>query len=374
MPDASDPNVSQNHDTGRPAVETTNPSAPPPPPPHAAPYQPPQPKGGGTLSKIMTSIVLPLLLVSLIANVYMGYLVNSMLGTGPSEVTYQPGSDEARIAIVPVEGLIDGSTTEFVRKGLKKLEQDPPEALILRVESGGGGVTASDQIRHQLNQFKQKNPDVPVVASFGGVAASGGYYVAMTADHIVAERTCTTGSIGVLAPVFTFAKTLEKLGVNEKWIKAPGSPKKGIANNLFRNWTDKDVTVVKDILAHMHQQFIDVVVNGRVKGRENPLTPEKIDKLAQGQTFNAKEAVSNHLVDEVGYLDAAIAKAKAMAGVAADVDPTVTELKRPQGILGSLFSVKQRDLLSQLDAEKLRSLFHEATDAKFMYRAPISAL
>jgi protease-4 len=271
--------------------------------------------------------------------------------------------------------MINGSSAEFARQAFDSLKETPPKALILRIESGGGGVTASDQIWHQINEFKRRHPDVPVVASFGGVAASGGYYVAMPADHIVAERTCTTGSIGVMAPVFTFQETLKKLGIDEQWIEAPASPKKGIANNVFRNWTEKDVKVVKDLLGHMHQQFIDVVIEGRVEDRKTPLTAEQVKQLSQGQTFNAQEAKNNHLIDQVGYLGAAIAEAKSRAGISEQTTAHVTELRPQTGLFSSLLMSRSQpqSSLATLDTEKVRSMLHEATDMKLMYRAPIAA-
>jgi protease-4 len=324
------------------------------------------------MGRIMTSIIVPLLIVSLLANAYMGYLVSAMFGGGAREVTYQPGSEQARIAILPIEGMIDGSSVKFVREGLQSLNQNPPEALVLRVESGGGGVNASDRIWHQINQFKKQNPEVPVVASFGGVAASGGYYVAMTAEHIVAERTCMTGSIGVMAPVFTFEQLLQKVGVNERWIEAPDSPKKGVANNIFRSWDEEDVQVVKNMLGHMHQQFIDVVIEGRVTDRETDLTAERVRELAQGQTFNAAEAKANSLVDEVGYLDAAIAKAKSLAGIGQDIDPRITRLEPPMSLGAGLLLGRTQGPDLSLNAESLRSLWHEMRSPKLMYRAPLA--
>src|SRR5690349_9280142 len=114
---------------------------------------------------------------------------------------YRDG-DGNTIAIVPVIGGIDERQAEFVRTAVKSvLEDSSVRAVVLRVDSPGGGVTASDEIWYEVNRLKDAG--LPVIASYGSVAASGGYYVSCGADHIMAEETCITGSIGVIAQVLT---------------------------------------------------------------------------------------------------------------------------------------------------------------------------
>src|SRR5690606_2688533 len=113
------------------------------------------------------------------------------------------------------------------------LRENKPKALILRIDSGGGTVGASDRIWNELARFRQET-EIPIVASFGSIAASGGYYIAAGADHIIAEPTCITGSIGVMANVMTFDRLLDKVGVTPEVLVAQGSPEKDVANNVFR--------------------------------------------------------------------------------------------------------------------------------------------
>ena len=171
-------------------------SAPPPPPGYVPAVYVQQPSASGGMNKIIIYILFVLLLVSVTLNVYLRGPINTiakvLTETGPSEEAYAAQvtdeQDEDRVAVVVVAGTIDGPTAEYCRLAFGKLEQNPPKAVVLRVESGGGGVTASDQIWHYINNFKAKHPDVPVVASFGTVAASGGYYIAAPADRIIATQ------------------------------------------------------------------------------------------------------------------------------------------------------------------------------------------
>jgi protease-4 len=330
-------------------------------------YAAPAPKKGGGAARAIASVLVLLLISSVVVNVYLAQFL-AMLTSGPYEAEYQPGNEDHRIAILPIKGMINASQADFVRRSLDQLggEDDQPQALILRVESGGGTVTASDQIWHQITKFKEQT-GVPIVASFGSVAASGGYYVAMPSDHIVAERTTTTGSIGVIAPLFTVDKLLDKIGVTPQIIEAPTSPKKDVGQNIARPWTQQDRQYWRDRLAHAHKQFIRVVVDGRAKG-SGALGESEVRELAQGQTFTADQAEANHLVDEVGYLDRAIEKASQLANIPGEVTPKVTEMQQPQSFGFSGLIGARSEGLGQLDGNKVRSMLHEVSRPEVMYR------
>ena len=136
------------------------------------------------------------------------------------------------LAIIPVRGTIDDQQSNFVRACVDHVLRDRSvKGVVLRVDSPGGGVTASDQIWHQMGRLQEAG--LPVVASFGSVAASGGYYVSCGADHIIAEETSVTGSIGVIAQVFTMEQLMEKVGVQPVTLVASGSPEKDVANDIF---------------------------------------------------------------------------------------------------------------------------------------------
>ena len=348
--------------TTRPEVNPAGAVAPPPPPPgyYPPPYAPPK-KGGGVLSRLFTSLLTTVLIVSLIANVYMGVILKGMMA-GPSESTYAEGDPQQRIVILPVEGLIDEDAYYFVRDSLKALRKNPPKAVVLRVDSGGGYVAPSDRIWNDIVNFK-KDTDIPVIASFGSMAASGGYYIAAPADVIVAEPTTITGSIGVIAQAFTFERLLDKIGVTPKVIASSKSTKKDMLNPM-REWTAEDEDKLRSILDDAYARFVYVVH----EGRQDVLSEAQVRALATGEVFTAEIAHERKLVDELGYLDHAIEVAKTKAGIAADVTPQVTRMGRPAqfSVLGMLSTDAPR-LTASFSSQQARDWAIEMALPKMMY-------
>jgi len=205
-------------------------------------------------------------------------------------------------------GLIEEeSTVARVRAELEKAEDDDRvKAVVLRIDSPGGGVTASDEIWSDLVRFKKKR-GIPIVASFGDVAASGGYYIACAADRIVAHPTTMTGSIGVIMLNFNVEGLLGKIGVRNETFKA-GEHKDLLSP--FRGATPEERRIVQKILDTLHTRFVTVVREGRPR-----LDPNRIGELTDGRIFDANQALEAGLVDEIGDLDAAIDAAKAAAKV-----------------------------------------------------------
>ena len=351
---------------GRPPVDPSGSATPPPPPPGYQPA-PQSSRRGGIFSRILTSLFTGILLASLLANVWFGIYFYQM-NVGPSETVYQTGQSAERLVILPISGMIDSGTHGFVRDSLQSLRQSPPAAIILRVESGGGGVGPSDRVWKELQRFradmKQRGNEVPIIASFGSVAASGGYYIAAPSDQIFAEPTTTTGSIGVMAPAFTIDKMLENIGVTPEIIEAPGSPKKDLANNIARPWTEADRDKLRQILDQAYEQFVDVVH----QGRNDVLSEEQVREVASGEAFTAQQAKQNKLVDEIGYLADAIDAAAQAANI--QDEPRVTQMRRPQGFgaLGLIHA--DPPALSKLSAgspREARRWLMEATAPRLMY-------
>lgn len=351
---------------GRPPVDAAG-ATPPPPPPGYMPmaYGPPPKQRGGALAKIATSVFTTLLIFSVVLNIWLGTLVAG-LTAGPSEGTYLEGDASQRIVILPVEGLIDEATHHYVRESLLALRDDLPKALILRVDSGGGYVSPSDRIWHEIVRFKQET-GIPVVASFGGTAASGGYYIAAPADAIVAEPTSITGSIGVIAQAFTVQDLLDKVGVTPEVIASTDSTKKDMLNPM-RAWTEQDRDKLRTILDRAHEQFVDVVYQGR---KNTLLNREGVMELATGEVFTARTALANGLIDEVGYLEEAIDLAAKRAGLDPAVQPQVTRMRRPQpfGLMGMLKS--DTPSISSVTGEQLRNWMLELSAPRMMYQAPV---
>ena len=388
---------------GAPASPPPPPSPPSPPaspgggpPMHQAPppyayYPPPPPQRdtAGRLLKILTSgIILSLLLSSLIANLYMFMLLSSSFSQGVQEIAYSvDGETDDRVVILPVNGGIDSTMADYVKQAVKALEDDPPAAIVLRVESGGGGVTPSDQIWHYLTDYqarmKAEGHDVPIVASFGGVAASGGYYIAAPAAWIVAEPTCITGSIGVLAQVPTLGGLMDKVGVDVVVMEADGSPSKELANNMFRDWTEEDRAIVRNLLNAAYEQFVEVVHAGRTDalGKSQGISEERVRELASGSVYTAQEAMDKLLVDQLGYLDDAVIKAANLGGLPTGKRPKVTVLHMPTPFgLGALLGIAGDPParlaagadplagLESLDPDRVRTWVDDVTQLRLAYR------
>ena len=271
--------------------------------------------------------------------------------------TTQEGNASS-IAILEITGVIDGSNAEYARQAVKELlENKNLRAVVLRVDSPGGGVTASDEIWHNIQKIKEAN--IPIIASYGGVAASGGYYISCSADHIIAQETTITGSIGVIANIMTFQDLLEKIGVNPVTLIAKDSPEKSVANDIYRNWTVKDKQKVRGILDAMYSVFFS-----RVKaGRGHIITDEKtLESVANGSAYTAQEALSNGLIDGIGYLDDAIAIAQKRSGLT-DEKPTLLRINRSSPAFGGLFGAQS----SNLTASDLRTMIQEFSMPKLMY-------
>lgn len=382
---ASPPPGSPSPGSPRPPIDPAGTSAPPPPPPGYVPaVYVQQPSGKSGIGKVFTYLLAVGLLVSVTANVYLAGPISAVLYqlslTAPPEQPYNPTFEEtgdtSRVVVVEIAGAIDATVAEFAREAFYTLEQDPPAAVVLRVESGGGGVTASDQIWHAIQSFRAAHPDVPVISSFGAVAASGGYYIAAPSDYIFCERTGITGSIGVLAQVPGLGGMVEKLGIEMNMIIATESPNKDDANNLFIQWYDEEgnlteegqasVDVLKNLVDDAYDTFFDVVEAGR-QAADPSITTEALKEAATGAIFIGVEAKDAKLVDEIGYLDDAIAYAAQQANLGSD--PQVTVLRKPvPGFFGTGASIKQGVNLGNVTGEELRQLVDDATAVRLEYR------
>jgi protease-4 len=193
-----------------------------------------------------------------------------------------------------------------VKEELEKAAKDRRiKAIVLRINSPGGTVSASDMIHHEIAAFKKEH-NLPVVACLMGLAASGGYYVAQAADVIVAHPTGVTGSIGVVAMKLNVKGLMEKVGVESDLVKS-GQWKDFWSP--FRPASPEEKQMMQCIIDDFYRRFITVVAQGR-----NLAQPEA-KRLADGRIYTAEQARDVGLVDRLGYLDDAIDLAKARAGI-----------------------------------------------------------
>lgn len=274
---------------------------------------------------------------------------------------YRDGGSNT-IAVIPVEGVIDvyqaGSVRMFVDE---VLADDTVKAVVLRVDSPGGGVAPSDRIWYEVGRLRAHG--LPVVSSYGGVAASGGYYVSCATDHIVAEPTCITGSIGVIAQSFIFKDLMDKVGVEPVTLISTASPAKDIGNP-FREWTEADHASYVAMLNAAYDIFNQRVQDGRGHAISDPA---RIDELADGSIYTAAEALQSGLIDGIGYLDDAIIQAEMLAGVKPG-STTVLWLRQATSILDDLMVNSPAGLGSRLrNADGIRSLVNELAAPRLMY-------
>lgn len=225
-------------------------------------------------------------------------------------------ASQEKVAIVRVEGPILDSL-ETVNE-LKTFAEDPTvRAIVIRIDSPGGGVAPSQEIYNAVRRVRKEN-NKTVVASMGTVAASGGYYIAVATDRILANPGTLTGSIGVIMQMANFQELLEKIGVKNIVVKTGkfkdiGSP--------FRPMQDEDRRLLQSVMDDVHRQFIEAVAEGR------SLDSSEVEQLADGRVFTGRQAKSILLVDEIGDLQDAIRLAGELGGIIGD--PRVVEPTKP---------------------------------------------
>lgn len=222
-------------------------------------------------------------------------------GKAPGPLTSLPGSD--KIALIKIEGVL--IAPESVVKEVDEYAEDSSvKAIVVRVDSPGGGVVAAQEIYNSLK--KAKKDGKKVVISMGSVAASGGYYIAAAADRIVANPGTLTGSIGVKMEFANLEKLLDKIGVKGMVIKSGeykdvGSP--------FRAMTENEKKLLQDVIDDVHSQFIEAVAAGR------HLPASQVRAIADGRIFTGRQALKLKLVDKMGDLQTSIEEAADLAGI-----------------------------------------------------------
>ena len=210
-----------------------------------------------------------------------------------------------RIAVVMVKGtLIDPEP--IVLRIQRAKEDKSVKALVLRVDSPGGSVGASQEIYRALEDFKSTGK--PLVVSMGNVAASGGYYISAPADLIIANPGTITGSIGVIVQHTELKALLERLGIKITAIKT-GKFKDTLSP--FRDLTEEEKKYLQDTIQDAYEQFLQAIL----KYRSKKISEEKLKEIADGRVFTGRVAKDLGLVDELGNLQDAINRAKQLAKV-----------------------------------------------------------
>lgn len=325
------------------------PAGMPVPPPPAQPFHPPaqptfviqQPRRGSLARRIVLGFGCLVLAGSLLINLYLIALLAAGLEGKFTTTTIRSGRDDQVVAIYDLVGIIDGkAASQFTLFCREIIDDSDIQAVVLRVESPGGGVGASDRIHHQVQRLQAKGKTV--VVSMGSVAASGGYYVSASAHEILAEPTTVTGSIGVIMAWPVMRGTLEKIGVEPIVLKSTHA-------DTWKDegsWIDKPTALhrkhLQKLLDDIQEKFETIVRNGRgarlktrtagLDSAEGDVRYTEIEPL-NGKVYLADEALELGLIDRIGYLSDAADRAAKLAKLD---DPKILRYQIRRGLLTEL--------------------------------------
>jgi protease IV len=288
----------------------------------------------------------------------------------PLEEEVVEGRGEAKILLMDISGFITderpsaglglGPSTARVpmlvrvREELKKAARDRHvRALVLRINTPGGTVTASDVIYRELMLFREETK-VPIVAALMDVAASGGYYIALAADRIVAHPTTVTGSIGTIMITANVEGLLQKIGVAANTIKSAEHKDMG---SPFRTLTSEERAIFQSVIDELQRQFVAKVVERR------HLSESAARALADGRIYTAPQALDKRLVDSIGYMPDALAAARRAIG---GEDAKVIVYKRPREYQATYYA-QTRTEARGLDATLERFATLAGAGPRFLY-------
>ncbi len=228
------------------------------------------------------------------------------------------GDGDAVAVRIPVQGVIlrevDGGflmpRVDMVQSIIHQIRaarnDDAVRAIILEVDSPGGAVTPTDEIYHALMEFKRSDEDRRVVVFTKDLAASGGYYVSLAGDWIIAEPTAIVGSIGIILQTLNWRELSERIGIRDTTITS-GDNKDLL--NPFREVSDDQMALLQNLVDSMHRRFRGIVQEHR------GLPDEVLDRVADGRIFTSADALTENLIDEIGYWDDVVARTAEVLGV-----------------------------------------------------------
>ena len=287
------------------------------------------------------------------------------------EMTLEGDADD-KIQVIPVTGFITdapkgrvvGTRPSVVQEVVSHLrlaeKDDKVKAVLLKIDTPGGTTTASDILYHEIKAFK-KRTGKKVVVCMMNLATSGGYYVSLPADRIIAHPTTITGSVGVILVRPEISGLMEKIGVGVQVNKSGQNKDMG---SPFRPITPAEENMLQDLADTLGKRFVDLVA------RHRGLDGERLATVADARLFLADAALAAGLVDKIGYLSDAIADAKTIAGI--DTDARVVTYRRTEypddNLYNTLTSSIQATPMPLLDMGPIADLL--ALDAGFYYLWP----
>ncbi|HUI44782.1 MAG TPA: signal peptide peptidase SppA [Nitrospirota bacterium] len=257
----------------------------------------------------------------------------------PLEERLISGEGKSKIVLIDISGIITSaeggsvfSTTKEpgmlaqVREELDRARSDKNvKAVVLRINSPGGGVTASDTLYHEIKKFKNET-GVKVVSHFLDMGTSGAYYAALASDQITAQPTSIVGSIGVTMLRIDASGLMQKIGVQALQIssgewKSMGSP--------FRPVSPEETKLFQNMIDNLYGKFVSVVAD------ERKMAPEQVRQIADGRIYSSQEAKDKGLIDSIGYLEDSLEKAKVLAKV---TQAQVVTYSRPGEYRANIYS------------------------------------
>ncbi len=263
----------------------------------------------------VVSMALALVLAACSPHIHLDFLGQDRI----EEITLLESRAKDKILVLDVEGILSaaGGQSPLAREGniisqvfsrLEKAAEDPDvKGVILRLDTPGGEVAASDILYHEVLRFKQRSRR-PVLGLMMSTAASGGYYIASACDYLIAHPLTVTGSIGVISIFPDMASLLDKIGVGVNVVK---SGRMKDAGSPFRSMDEAEKKIFQDMIDDYYEGFLDVVA----QGRKEAIPRETLRQIADGRIYTAKQALELRLIDEIGYFDSAYKKMLALAGL-----------------------------------------------------------
>lgn len=227
----------------------------------------------------------------------------------PMAEQWASGQGTVKVVRIPLRGMImlgeetglfgsDIGSADHALASIRRATNDPEvQAIILDIDSGGGGITACDIIHDALLDFKKSDPDRRIISLLGDVAASGAYYIAAATDRIIARPTTVTGSIGVIMQSLNFQDLAVKLGIRDVTIKSGAN--KDLLNPL-KELSPEQLSMLQGIVDSMHDRFVTIVSEGR------NLPEADVREFADGRVMTADAALALSLLDTIGHWDAAV--------------------------------------------------------------------
>jgi len=329
---------------------------PSPPPPPMQPIYIQMPAQPGSARRIGRKVVGALFVLSILVNVYLisFIAVRARAGKTFTTTTLRDGESKQQVAVYDVAGTIDEQQANGFDAFVREVADDGEvKAVVLRVDSGGGSVSASDQMHQGVLDLKRAGKKV--VVSMGGTAASGAYYLSAPADAILAEPTTVTGSIGVIAMMPVIKDALGKIGVETVIIRSTQSERHKASLNPFEAPGPDVRAETKAMLDKVHGIFAGVVAAGRPA-----LSPTEVQDVCDGRIWLGQDAVEKKLVDKIGYLEDAIDEAAKLAQLS---KPKAVQYRKRVSLLSGMFDAQagglriDADLLDRLQTPRIMMLW-----------------